>query len=413
MLRLRIRPLPVLVAMVITALAAGCSTDSGGASRAAGTDAETPSVAKAEESEPRLAVTYDGGVLVLRAADGEVLADEAMPGFLRVNPAGDERHVLVSTSGRFVALDLGAWTSDHGDHGHSWVDDPKLTGFALDAEEPGHVVSHDGHTALFDDATGTMTAFETHELGDHTEQPTLVTHRAEDAHHGVAVHGHDGGWLHTVGTSESRSGVRLVSPSGTELAASDRCPGVHGEAFAGEVAVFGCEDGVLVVDGREIEKIAAPDAYGRIGNQAGSESSPYVLGDYKTDPDAELERPTRVSVIDTGTSSLRLVDLGTSYTFRSLGRTPSGDGLVLGTDGSLHVVDMAGAKVSTSLPVVEPWREPVDWEQPRPALEVVGSTAYVTEPASRQLHVVDLETMTVTDTHDLPETPNELVGVTG
>src|SRR3546814_16304356 len=62
------------------------------------------------------------------------------------------------------------------------------------------------------------------------------------------------------------------------------------------------------------------DSYGRIGNQAGSQASPVLLGDYKTDPDAELERPTRISLIDTRTAKIRLVDLPTSYSFRSLGR---------------------------------------------------------------------------------------------
>ena len=35
------------------------------------------------------------------------------------------------------------------------------------------------------------------------------------------------------------------------------------------------------VSGRE--KVASPDPYGRIGNQAGDETSPIVFGDYKTD----------------------------------------------------------------------------------------------------------------------------------
>lgn len=69
-------------------------------------------------------------------------------------------------------------------------------------------------------------------------------------------------------------------------------------------------------------KIPSPDPYGRIGNQAGSDESAVVLGDYKADPDAELERPERVSLIDTATNTLRLVDLGVSYTFRSLARGP-------------------------------------------------------------------------------------------
>jgi hypothetical protein len=131
------------------------------------------------------------------------------------------------------------------------------------------------------------------------------------------------------------------------------------------------EDGMLLVDGRKFRKVHAADDYARIGNQAPSEHSPIVLGDYKVDEDAELERPTRVSLIDTRTATLRLVD------------------------------------------VVAPWREPVEWQSPRPALFVLGDTAYVTEPATRELHAIDLATRRVTATHHLPEIPDELTGTAG
>jgi hypothetical protein len=369
------------------------------------------SVTEVDGPRPRLAMTYDGGVLVLDAASGEVLLEEEREGFLRLGPAGDDRHLLVSGAGGLTALDAGAWTDEHGDHGHSWTAEPRLTDFTIEAEEPGHVVAHHGRTTVFDDGTGTITAFDPADLADGT--PEVETFRAEQAHHGVAVQDGHGNLLMTVGDEESRSGIRLVTAAGNELASSDECPGVHGEAFAGEVAVFGCEDGVLVVDGREITKADAPDPYGRIGNQAGHDTSPYVLGDYKVDPDAELERPTRISVIDTRDASLRLVDLPASYSFRSLGRTPDGDGLVLGTDGSLHVVDVERAAVVASVPVTQAWREPVDWQEARPLLEVVGATAYVTEPATRQVHVVDLATRRVVDSIDVAQVPVELRGVSG
>jgi len=359
-------------------------------------------------------VTYDGSVLVLDATSGEVLLDEPLDGFTRLSPAGDDRHLFVSRPGGFTALDLGTWTDEHGDHGHSWTAEPRLTGFTIPAEEPGHVVPHDGRTVVFDDATGAITAFDPADLAELDEdEPELDRFESEEAHHGVAVQDGHGNLIQTVGDHESRSGIRVVTAAGHELAASDDCPGVHGEAFAGDVAVFGCEDGVLVVDGKQIAKVEAPDPYGRIGNQAGHESSPYVLGDYKVDKDAELERPTRISVIDTRKHSLRLVDLPASYSFRSLGRTPEGDGLVLGTDGRLHVVDMESAKVASSLPVTGAWQEPVEWQQPRPTLQVLGGRAYVTEPATKQVHVVDLGSMEVTATHVLPQTPNELSGLAG
>ncbi|HWJ08025.1 MAG TPA: zinc metallochaperone AztD [Nocardioides sp.] len=410
------------VLLVLSSLASGalvaCGTeDSPPAPRASSSSTGGSAATEVDAPTPRLALTYDGGVLVLDARSGDVLLDEEIDGFLRLSPAGDGRHLFVAATGGLTALDTGAWTDEHGDHGHSWVTEPRLTGFAIAAEEPGHVVPHHGRTTVFDDGTGTITAFDPADLADLAGSgdaaPELDTWQAEEAHHGVAVQDGHGNLILTVGDEESRSGIKLVTAAGNELASSDECPGVHGEAFAGDVALFGCEDGVLLVDGREITKVDAPDAYGRIGNQAGHDSSRYVLGDYKVDADAELERPTRVSVIDTRTASLRLVDLPASYSFRSLGRTPDGDGLVLGTDGRLHVIDVAAAEVTASIPVTAAWREPLDWQQPRPLLEVVGDTAYVTEPATRQVHVVDLGTRKVVNSLSVPEVPNELRGVTG
>ena len=110
---------------------------------------------------------------------------------------------------------------------------------------------------------------------------------------------------------------------------------------------------------------------------------------------------------------MRLVDLGTSYSFRSLGRGPSGEALVLGTDGALHEIDPASGRRLRTIEVVAPWREPLDWQLPRPTLHVVGATAYVTEPARDAVHVVDLGTGRTTRTIELPHTPDEIVANTG
>jgi hypothetical protein len=177
--------------------------------------------------------------------------------------------------------------------------------------------------------------------------------------------------------------------------------------------VVGCQNGLLIYRDGVITKVTSPDPYGRIGNQAGDENSPIILGDYKTDPDAELERPQRISLTDTTTGQLTLVDLGTSYTFRSLGRGVHGEALVLGTDGALHVIDPASKTVTRTVPLIDPWTEPEQWQSPRPALFVQDGTAYVTDPAKNRIHAVDLESWTVSDSADLPQTPNEITGVTG
>ena len=410
--------LKVLLAtlVVLGASACGTATDAGPAPADGSepTDGEATTEVdgtEAASATPRLAVTHDGGVMVVDVTSGEVVADEPMEGFVRVSPAGDGRHVLVSGNLGWQVLDLGSWGHDHGDHAHHYTGDAGLTGVLLEAAEAGHVVVHDGITTLFDDGTGTITVFDPEDLADGAPEVTTAT--TDEAHHGVAVQLADRNLLMTVGDEESRSGVRLVGPSGTALAETDDCPGVHGEAFAEDAAVFGCEDGAVVVDGRDIAKVSSPDPYGRIGNQAGSDVSPILLGDYKTDPDAELERPTQVSLIDTRDASLRLVDLGTSYSFRSLARGPEGEALVLGTDGAIHVIDPESGERAGTIDVVGRWREPLDWQQPRPALHVVGETAYVTDPRRDRVHVVDLDRGTVTASLDLPHTPNEIVANAG
>ncbi|WP_188546108.1 zinc metallochaperone AztD [Rhodococcoides trifolii] len=384
---------------------------------ACATDDPAPEPPAADKSEnasatPRLAISHDGGITVLDATTLEAVGNTAATGFVRLNPAGDGRHVIVSAGDSFDVLDAGTWSREHGDHAHHYTTEPAMTETAFEAEEPGHVVRHAGRTVLFDDGTGTVTSFDPKDLA--SGQPPTSTHRTPDAHHGVAVELADGSMLTTVGTEDGRTGVVVTDADGRERARTDACPGVHGEAVAAdETVVLGCENGLVVYRDGVITKAQSPDLYGRIGNQAGNENSSYVLGDYKADPDAELERPTRVSITDTRTSTVQLVDLGTSYTFRSLGRGPAGEGLVLGTDGAIHVVDPETARVSRTIPVIDPWTEPDEWQSPRPALFVQDGAAYVTDPSTSTVHAVDLASGTVTATAELDHVPNELTGVTG
>ncbi|MDI9976449.1 zinc metallochaperone AztD [Rhodococcus sp. IEGM 1307] len=382
------RPLPTAVAAVALSatLLTSCSTDSGTA-EATTTDSATP----------RLALSYDGGVLVLDAQSLDVVGSAEVDGFTRLNPAGDDRHVLVSTGNSFTALDTA---------------EPALTDVAFEAKTPGHVVRHDGKTVLFDDGTGLVRVFDPAGLSEGTPDTTEFT--TPEAHHGVAVELSDGSLLTTVGNEDERTGIVVLDRDRKEIARNEDCPGVHGEAVAaGETVVVGCQNGLLIYRGGVITKVTSPDPYGRIGNQAGDEDSPMILGDYKTDPDAELERPERVSLTDTATGQLTLVDLGTSYTFRSLGRAPHGEALVLGTDGAVHVIDPNSKAVSRTVDVLDPWTEPDKWQSPRPALYVQDHTAYVTDPANKKIHTIDLDTWTVSGQADLPETPNEITGVTG
>ncbi|MGV7337204.1 hypothetical protein PJH59_29470, partial [Mycobacterium kansasii] len=78
--------------------------------------------------------------------------------------------------------------------------------------------------------------------------------------------------------------------------------------------------------------------------------------------------------VDTSTDHLRLVALpqSVSYSFRSLARGPHAEGLILGTDGNLHVIDPVSGRTVKTIAVVEPWTEPDDWQQPRPSVFARG-----------------------------------------
>jgi hypothetical protein len=361
---------------------------------ACGTAAEQPPAAAPVVADP-LVTTYDGGIHVLDGTTLQLAKDIPLAGFNRVNPAGDDRHVLVSTSTGFRVLDAAAAT---------------LTDVEFPGEKPGHVVRHGGRTVLFTDGTGQVRVVDPATFG--TGKPDVEEHTTPQPHHGVAVELANGQLVTTIGNEEERPGIVVLDAQRREIARNEDCPGVHGEATAqGEAVVIGCETGALVYRDGVITKITSPTPYGRIGNQAGSDASPITLGDYKQDEAAELERPTVVSLIDTRDASLRLVDIGTSYTFRSLARGPQGEGLVLGTDGRIHVIDPVAGAVTRTIPVVAPWQEPIEWQEPRPAIFVRGGTAYVSEPAAKAVHAVDIAGGTKTGSVTLPVTPNELSGV--
>ncbi|WP_019204471.1 hypothetical protein [Tsukamurella sp. 1534] len=410
--------IPLLAAALLAAGCGGATDDgaapSGSASRAAGSDADTPEGAT-EERRPaaRLAYAYEGGVQILDAATFATLADFPAKGYLRVNPAGDGRHVFVSEDDGFTLVDTGAWSVPHGDHQHFYSAQPRKTDVRIDAPEPGHVVPHDGTTVLWSDGEGTATSIPTDRIAEADAPRSVYT--APKPHHGVAAQRADGSLLVTIGDEKTRTGVAILDKEHKEIAKNEQCPAVHGEGTAeGGVTVFGCEDGILTVRGNEITKTASPTpGYARIGNIAATEAHRVVLGDYKVDKAAEPERPTRVSLLDTASGQLKLVDLPASYSFRSLARGQFGEALVLGTDGVLRILDPNTGAVTREVKVTGPWVEDAEWQVPRPEVYVQGSTAYVTDPATKSIVAIDVPSGNEVKRGTLEHAPDELTGVPG
>ncbi len=264
-------------AVLATAVLAGCSSGIAPHEQAAAAgESETAAPVEASGATPRLAVSYDGGVLVLDAHSLAVVGQVPVDGFIRLNPAGDGRHVLVTSGDAFEVLDAGTWSEPHGDHSHHYTAPPAFTGTEFAANKPGHVVRHAGRTALFHDGSGLVEMFDPQELAD--GKPVVDSHTTAMPHHGVAVELENGGLITTLGDEKVRAGIVVLDRERREVTRNEQCPGVHGEATAANgVVVFGCQDGVLVYRDGAVTKISSPDAYGRIGNQAGADSSDVVL----------------------------------------------------------------------------------------------------------------------------------------
>lgn len=408
------RPHLLLTALAATTVLSACAAE--GQVAAPGPSASpSPSLTEVSALQPRAVISHSGGLLTLDLATGETIASVEDPGFYRLNDAGDGRHVLVTDGDSFRVFDAALSAEGHDDHHHYYAGEPGFTGVEYPADKAGHVVAHAGRTVLFGDGDGSIQIIATDAIA---RADAFVRRLATDApHHGVALEMTDGSLFTTQGTEDSRS-VLQVKRGSQVSAETDACPGSHGEATAqpteaGDVVVIGCTDGPMVYRDGAFHKIPVLDEYSRSGNLAGSEISPVVLGDYKADPEADLERPTRVALIDTRTARLRVLDLGSSYWFRSLARGPHGEGLVLTYDGSLQVIDVDGGAVSASIPVIAPWAEKEQWQEAGPILKVSGDLAYVTDAERQELVVIDLEQRKVTARHSLEVSPVELAVVTG
>ena len=385
----------------MTLLASACANTTPGSTTPAGTS-ETPGASSTDsvEAHGRVAISYPGGISVLDSKTLEVVKKFDSEEFTRLNAAGDGRHVFVTTKAGFQLLD---------------TVEPKLTDLRVDATAAGHVVRHAGNTVLFDDGTGTTTILKTDELAKaEGAVPAAQTYKADSAHHGVSIVLEDGKLLTTIGDKTSRSGAMALESHGDhwdKVAESKECPGIHGEGTAADEAViFGCEDGALLYHHGKFEKFTAPDKYGRMGNAFVSETSPIVVGDYKTDPDAEGYLLNSVALIDTEKHTFNVVKLPETvqYTFRDVARGPGDLAYILSTDGSIHVLDPKDGKIVNEFPVIKAWEGPADWQDAHPAIVVNGNIAYVTEPAANTVHSVDLTTGKVTASSKLDVVPNEI-----
>lgn len=316
----------------------------------------------------------------------------------------DGRHALLvqTDAGVVQALDGGSWTEPHGDHDDAHLEEPALLEQTLDGSRPVHVVSHGGRTTVFHDGDGSAATVDASWFGEQPGDPTVA--QSGQPQHGVAVPLDGGGMLLTAGAPEDGGlpgTVRRLDADGAETA-SFPCPGFHGEATSGDRVAFGCEDGLLVVDGEEGTTIAYP-AGAPAGTRAGTvvaAGTSHLLTSWASG---------QVLAVDLASGAARAVDLGSEH--GPLGSTTKGDGVALGTDGSVATISMASATVGQRTPAIDAWQEPEGHGSTTPGMTVSGTTAWVSDPATSTVTAVDLETRTAAAPFAVDGVPTGLVVV--
>ncbi|MGW9448766.1 hypothetical protein [Streptomyces sp. NPDC055632] len=200
--------------LIATSLAlTACGTDPAG--RTETKENQNKPGASAKPVTDPLVATYEGGLHVLDGRTLKVVKDMPMAGFNRVNPAGDDRHVIVSTSEGFRVMD---------------AVDQRLTDIEFKGPKPGHVVRHADRTVLFTDGTGRITSFDPHDLAG--GEPATTTYTSAAPHHGVAVELKNGRLVSTLGTEEKRTGLIVLDKDRKEITRNEQCPGNRSDTTA-------------------------------------------------------------------------------------------------------------------------------------------------------------------------------------
>ena len=169
-------------------------------------------------------------------------------------------------------VDGGVYLEAHGDHFDLIEGPTRLLDMDLTGERPVHLYVSKKWAAIFYDDSGDVVLINEHELEEEgsSHVPPVIN---AGPHHGAAIPMEDDLFAVTVQHPDYASdpaeyrlpiGAEIRDLSGNVLYSTENtCPGLHGDAGNGHVAVFGCIGGALVLEVHEGEFsdsfIAAPD----------------------------------------------------------------------------------------------------------------------------------------------------------
>ncbi len=330
---------------------------------------------------------------VVSAENGEVVGSFTVPGVSRVEQLADTRYgALVHTdANRVTFVYSGLSAVDHGDHMDLLIGNPYVAATINTGRNPLHFASYGNGIAVFNEADGTVALLDARLLGISVDYETVT---AAGPDHGAVVPLDD---ALVIGLLAANS-VEVHDAAGKLIDTFADCAAPHGQARLGDAALFGCANGVLVV--RETapgqfaaDLIATPTAADgvRVGSLVSRGGERYIVGNFGEG----------FAVIDP--TGLTLATYGTEGT--QLGGVLFDDGTTfarLGSDGWLRSFDLATGSELAALAVVRPLAQGAV----RPSVTSAGDLAFVTDPATQQVVVVDLDTLLITDRLELGFVPD-------
>ncbi|MAQ18746.1 MAG: hypothetical protein CMN30_28610 [Sandaracinus sp.] len=318
----------------------------------------------------------------------------AAPSRVYADRHGRYGYLVQTTANRVDVVDSGIVFESHVDHYHIHEEAPEQLELVFEGTGPTHFTVHDGWATAFYDGSGSVDTLQERSIS--AGSPMIRNIVPGPAHHGVAVvaFGH---MLATVGTE----GEALPSEVGvwpvTDLAGEPElmagpCPGLHGEAAAGDFVLFGCSDGVLVVelhgDHFHTGSIANPEGTPegtRVGSLVAHEDLPVFIGNWGSEG---------LAIIDPEAGSITPV--ATPAPVVSFALDMEGEHLyALTADGNLHRLEaMDGAPAGEPLAVTGEIDLTGGHGAARPALAAGAGRMYLALPGEGEvleIHGADWE----------------------
>ncbi len=328
--------------------------------------------------------TSTGTLAVLDAHDGdlEALFAGALPeGTLVVyaGPSGEFGYAVNRAASAVAVVDSGQILVEHDGHEDLHFGEIGILGYVRDGLLPTHFTSTFGLVGVYNDESGDITIFDEAGLRDEFAW-TLVPARVD---HGAPVLLRD----RLIVGYVRETFLEVMDYSGTVHQTFQGIERAHGQARVGRFSAFGAVGGVYVVTqtGDELAGQLVPNPPGtrddaRTGTLRAHPRLPWFVGNLgqglvAVDPDAMTSTPHALPAAPWRFG----IDRSGHYI------------VVLGQDGSVYVLDSDTFQIKATIEAVAPRDPDAPSGTPLPALTLGRRVAYVSDPASNHILVIDLD----------------------